>query len=106
LSAFTICSVYGISVAFFYPIFEGVSFTPLWIFIHGAGFGLFIILLPSIIQKRCEYSADAFAASMVGKEKYIKALIELDNLSNGLVSKGGLTHPTLKKRIDHINALQ
>lgn len=71
--------------------------------ICGALLGLLIWYVPGKIQYRFEFSADLFAAKMNGKHNLIDALNRLDTLSDGEVSKGGLTHPTLEKRIKNLH---
>ncbi|WP_136465844.1 M48 family metalloprotease [Flagellimonas onchidii] len=73
---------------------------------HGALFyGLFMWMLTTKAQKKHEYEADGYAASVVGKESIITCLEKLDELSDGSVAKGGPTHPPLSKRIEHIHSL-
>ena len=72
------------------------------VFILGALFGLLLWYIPGKVQYRLEMEADLFASKMVGVKNYEKALAELDALTGGDVSKGGITHPPLSKRIRHI----
>ncbi|WP_299107999.1 M48 family metallopeptidase [uncultured Tenacibaculum sp.] len=81
---------------------EHTIFEPLSIFILGLFIGLSFWYIPGKIQYKLELEADSFAAKIVGPEKFKKALIELDVLSSGGVSKGGITHPILSKRIENI----
>jgi STE24 endopeptidase len=105
LSAFIISCCYGISVFYTYPYFEQLTITPVLIFLHGAGFGFFIIMIPALIQRKCEYEADQFAAAIIGIDTYVEALKELDDLSDGKVAKGGLTHPNLEKRLAKVRSM-
>lgn len=55
------------------------------------------------VQYKLEYQADRFAAKHTSKENMIAALQNLDPLFNYRISKGGITHPKLAKRIANIN---
>ena len=65
--------------------------------------GLLLYYVSGRVQYKLELQADSFAAFVVGKENIISSLKQLDRLSNGDVSKGGISYPTLKKRIENIN---
>lgn len=77
-------------------------YEPISIFALGLIIGILYWYIPSKIQYKMELEADCFASKIVGARKYENALIELDFLSNGDVSKGGRTHPNLKKRVENI----
>lgn len=64
--------------------------------------GAIYYYIPAKFQKKYEHEADLFAAKKVGLENYIDALKALDKISDGKVSKGGITHPTLENRIQHL----
>lgn len=81
---------------------ELTIYEPLSIFILGLFVGLCFWYIPGKIQYKLELEADFFASKFVGVKEFEKALIELDSLSDGLVSKGGITHPKLLKRIENI----
>lgn len=81
---------------------ESAIYEPISIFILGLLIGLLYWYIPGKIQYKLELEADYFASKIVSAEKYEKALIELDFLSDGDVSKGGITHPKLSKRIQNI----
>lgn len=81
---------------------ELTIYEPLSIFILGLFVGLCFWYIPGKIQYKLELEADFFASKVVGVKEFEKALIELDSLSDGLVSKGGITHPKLLKRIENI----
>ena len=68
----------------------------------GAIMGFLIWIIPSKIQYKFEFEADLFSSRKNGKINLIDALNKLDILSNGEVSKGGITHPTLNKRIQNL----
>ncbi len=55
------------------------------------------------VQYKLEYQADSFAAKQTSKEDMILALQNLDPLFNNRISKGGISHPKLVKRIANIN---
>ena len=65
--------------------------------------GLLLWYVSGKVQYKLELQADSFAAFVVGKENIISSLKQLDKLSDGDVSKGGISYPTLKKRIENIN---
>ena len=69
----------------------------------GAMMGLLIWIIPGRIQYQFEYEADLFSCRKNGRKNLIDALEKLDALSNGEVSKGGISHPTLSKRIQKLN---
>ncbi|MFN7688871.1 MAG: M48 family metallopeptidase [Sphingobacteriales bacterium] len=69
----------------------------------GAMMGLLIWIIPGRIQHQFEYEADLFSCRKNGRKNLIDALEKLDALSNGEVSKGGISHPTLSKRIQKLN---
>lgn len=81
---------------------ESTIYEPLSIFILGLFVGLCFWYIPGKIQYKLELEADFFASKVIGVKEFEKALVELDSLSDGLVSKGGLTHPKLLKRIENI----
>lgn len=64
--------------------------------------GVIYYYFPAKYQKKHEHEADLFAAEKVGLKNYINALKALDKVSDGKVSKGGVTHPTLEKRIQYL----
>jgi Zn-dependent protease with chaperone function len=68
----------------------------------GAIMGLLIWIIPGKIQYQFEYEADLFSCRKNGRKNLIDALEKLDALSNGEVSKGGISHPTLSKRIQNL----
>jgi Zn-dependent protease with chaperone function len=71
----------------------------------GCLYGFLVWYVPGKIQYRFELEADRFSALTNGKENLINALLALDRLSNGEVSKGGVTHPKLSVRIENIKSL-
>ena len=77
-------------------------YEPISIFALGVVIGILYWYIPGKIQYKLELEADYFASKIVGAKKYEEALIELDFLSNGDVSKGGTTNPNLKRRIKNI----
>lgn len=72
------------------------------VFMVGCIMGFLLWYVPGKIQYTFELQADKFAANLNGNENMINALKKLDELSNGDVTKGGLTHPTLIVRISNI----
>jgi hypothetical protein len=68
----------------------------------GAIMGFLIWIIPGKIQYQFEYEADLFSCRKNGRKNLIDALEKLDTLSNGEVSKGGISHPTLSKRIQNL----
>lgn len=49
-----------------------------------------------------EYDADLFAAKIVGQERYVSMLKNLDLATNGKLSQGNFVHPILNKRIAYV----
>lgn len=49
-----------------------------------------------------EYDADLFAAKIVGQERYVSMLKNLDLATNGKLSQGDFVHPRLNKRIAYV----
>jgi len=82
--------------------YEGIL-QPISVFITGCLIGFLVIYTSGRFQRIYEYEADLFAAKKVGVENYIRALKSLDKITDGGVSKGGFTHPTLEKRIQHLS---
>lgn len=82
--------------------FENTFFAPLSVFLIGCSFGLLLYYIPGKVQSKFELEADKYAAEKVGVENYKHALLSLDKISNGRVAKGGITHPTLEKRLKNI----
>lgn len=104
LSALLALLIGYISTFYFYPIIENSNYNiHILRAIHGAFFyGLPMWIIPALFQRSFEYQADIYASKLVGKDEYINSLKKLDNMTNGTVSKGGITHPSLKKRINNI----
>lgn len=84
------------------PIYDSVFLEGLGVFLIGLIIGLLFWYIPGKIQYKLEFQADLFASKKVGKKVLISALNRLDDISNGQVSKGGITHPTLIKRIKNL----
>lgn len=87
---------------------QGLNNTVLELIIVGAvaGFtGFMLWFVPGKFQYRMEYEADAFAAKENGVDNMSQALKHLDQLSDFNVTKGGISHPTLIKRLENINSL-
>ena len=72
------------------------------VFATGCFASFLVLYVSGIFQKKYEYEADLFAAKKNGIEIYIETLRAVDKTSDGKVSKGGITHPTLEKRIQHL----
>ncbi|MBS9768354.1 MAG: M48 family metalloprotease [Flavobacteriaceae bacterium] len=70
-----------------------------WIFV----FAPIFVLSTFGVQYKLEYQADNFGAKHTSKENMILALQNLDPLFNNRISKGGISHPKLVKRIANIN---
>ena len=87
-----------LSTFYFYPIIENSGYNiHVLRAVHGSLFyGLPIWLIPGWFQRKFEYQADVHAAKIVGEENYINSLKKLDELANGSVKRGDVTHPTLK----------
>jgi Zn-dependent protease with chaperone function len=68
----------------------------------GAFYGLLVWYIPGKVQYKFELEADKYSVEKNGKENLISALNKLDLISKGDVSKGGITHPKLSVRLEHI----
>ena len=108
LSTLFACFIGYVSTFYFYPLIDNSGYNiHVLRGIHGGFFyGLPLWLIPSVLQRIFEHQADKYAAKVTSEDNVISALEKLDNLSGGRVSKGGITHPPLKKRIDSINLLK
>lgn len=104
LSALLALLIGYISTFYFYPLIENLNYNiHILRAIHGAFFyGLPMWIIPALFQRNFEYQADIYASKLVGRDNYINSLRKLDNITNGTVTKGGITHPSLKKRINNI----
>lgn len=93
-----------ISTFYFYPMIENSNYNiHILRAVHGAFFyGLPVWIIPALFQRNFEYQADYYASKVVGKDDYINSLKKLDKMSNGTVTKGGISHPSLDKRINNI----
>lgn len=65
----------------------------------GAFGGLFMSIIPDLIQKKFEYEADLFASKKMGRETMISALDEINLVGNGFLARKSLSHPSLDERI-------
>lgn len=79
---------------------EGLS-----VFLSGAMFGLVSYYIPNKILYFLEYEADSFSAIENNKENMISALISLDKITEGKLTKGNINHPNLEKRITNLQNL-
>ncbi len=82
--------------------FQTQFFKGLSVFLSGAMFGLACYYIPNKILYYLEYQADSFSASENDRESMISALISLDKLTEGKLTKGNINHPSLEKRIANI----
>ncbi len=87
-------------IEFEYPILE-----PLSVFLTGALMGLVIWVIPNRVLYFFEYHADGFAAKNYNKTAIIETLKKLDEISGGKLTKGNINHPTLTKRLTHLERL-
>ncbi len=85
--------------------FESELLNVILVGITGSLVGFMLWYLPGKIQYRYELEADMFSAKNNGSDNLIDALKIMDKLSNGDVSKGGITHPSLSDRIKNIQNL-
>lgn len=100
-----VCSVFYVLLTIRFSVFEFAN-NVVGIFsigLLGCLYGLLVWYLPGKVQYYFELEADTYAARKNGKENLISALRKLDVLSNGEVSHGGITHPSLDIRINEIN---
>lgn len=64
--------------------------------------GLMIYYIPAKFMFHMEYQADLFAKKHNGEEAVKNALVRLDEISEGKLTKGNITHPNLEKRIRNL----
>ena len=64
--------------------------------------GLMIYYVPAKFMVHMEYQADLFAKKHCGEEAVNSALVKLDEISEGKLTKGNITHPNLEKRIRNL----
>ena len=93
--------LYGYSLLADYE-FQSKFYEGLSVFLSGAICGLACYYIPNKILYFLEYQADSFSASINDKESMIKALISLDKLTDGKLTKGNIKHPNLEKRIANL----
>lgn len=98
-------STIGVVTSFlFFPFYKSTSFEVILIIGHTIFFFCILMLLgTSILQRRFELEADRYSGINFSKTSMIKALLKLDALTNGEVSKGGLAYPTLQTRIKSLD---
>ena len=72
------------------------------VFATGCFASFLVLYVSGRFQKKYEYEADLFAAKKVGLDNYVNTLKAVDKTSNGKISEGGITHPTLEKRIQYL----
>ncbi|QTE22379.1 M48 family metallopeptidase [Polaribacter cellanae] len=75
---------------------------PIMVGINGAFIGFVFYYVPSKISYQFEYQADNYAANKYSKIATIGALKRLDEISNGVLTKGNATHPKLEKRLQSL----
>ena len=91
-----------ISIVGFYVLRLNVE-NPYYVLLFIVIFGLVFSFSTTKIQYNYEFQADTFSAKINSKKNLIEALKNLDILFNNRISKGGISHPTLLKRIKNIN---
>jgi Zn-dependent protease with chaperone function len=104
IGTFFCCLVYFVSFKLLLPFINLSSIPGLYVGLNGGFLGVLLIVIPGLMQRKMEYEADKFAADHIGADKYISVLQKLDDLTEGGVSRGGINYPTLKQRINFINA--
>lgn len=71
--------------------------------IYGGLNGLiFGAILFSKLSHNAEYKADVFSAKNTNSNSMIDALKKISLLTEHIIDKGGMTHPSIEKRIDNI----
>lgn len=92
-----------LTVRFSFFEFDNSVVNMLSIVLIGCLYGVMVWYVPGKVQYLFELQADYYSVKKNGKENLINALRKLDTISNGQVSQGGVTHPTLDIRINEIN---
>ncbi|MBW4360197.1 M48 family metallopeptidase [Flavobacterium taihuense] len=70
--------------------------------IYGGLYGLIFSIIFSRISHNAEYNADSFSAQNTSNNSMVEALRKISFFTEHLIDKGGMTHPSLIKRIDNI----
>lgn len=99
-------SIYLISAFFVFPFFQHSEYRHVLVGIYSGiilGGGLQIVA--GLLQKKLEKEADYFAAKMIGRDLYSNMLIKFNEITNGGLEKGAINYPTLKERIQNIEAI-
>ena len=72
--------------------------------IYGGFNGLLFSVIFSRLSHYAEYKADSFTAECIGDNSMVEALKKISLYTEHIIDKGGMTHPSLIKRIDNIMA--
>ena len=71
----------------------------------GLFYGVPMVLIPGLLQRRLERQADQYAALVTSPRAVAAMLYRLDELSGGAVTRGGLPYPKLAARLASIGAV-
>ncbi len=96
------CALSIISASFFYPKISQLDNPGLFIFFHGAVFGLLYIIIPGLIQRSMEFKADRYAVLMVGAVSYSETLKRLNDATDKGLEKVTLNYPDMKSRLKNV----
>ncbi|MGB1042771.1 MAG: M48 family metalloprotease [Tenacibaculum sp.] len=100
LTSYFIGQSFMVKYNFTNKFYEGFS-----VFMSGITVGLAVYYIPNKIMYFLEYDADNYSAKKNNKNDIIAALVNLDKLSEGKLTKGNINHPNLEKRISSLNKL-
>lgn len=87
---------------FYYMDFDTLYANVAMVSLLGGLYGGLLYYIPGKVQYHLELQADSYAARRNGKENMLAALRKLDEVSNGVISQGGITHPKLSVRLANI----
>lgn len=83
-----------------------VGWEVFWVFVIGATQGLMVYYIPAKFMKHMEYQADLFARRYFGEETVRSALIKMDEVTGGELTKGNINHPNLQKRLRNLQRVE
>ena len=95
---------YFFSSIWLHPIFLkfNLIFEGLFVFCHGMSLGLFLVVIPGLVQKKLELIADREAVKYTSKDSYISTLEKLNFLTDHMMENKSINYPILADRIRNV----